>query len=44
MEEVGEFLKIVYQLRIAPEGKVVKKVKRRKKDTEDRARVNLLAF
>ena len=43
-EEVGEFLKIVYQLRIAPEGKVVKKVKRRKKDTEDRARVNLLAF
>lgn len=43
-EEVGEFLKIIYQLRIAPEGKVVKKVKRRKKDTEDRARVNLLAF
>ena len=24
-EEVGEFLKIVYQLRIAPEGKVVKR-------------------
>ena len=43
-EEVGEFMKIVYQIRIAPQGKVVKKVKRRRKDTEDRARLNLLAF
>lgn len=43
-EEVGDFLRIVYQLRLAPKGKVVKKVKRRRKDTEDGARMNLLAF
>ena len=43
-EEVGEYLLIVYHIHRDPEGKVVKKVKTRRKDTEERAKMNLLAF
>ena len=43
-EEVGEYLRIVYHIRRDQEGKVVKKVKTRRRDTEERAKMNLLAF
>ena len=43
-EEVGEYLRIVYRIHRDQEGKVVKKVKTRRKDTEERAKLNLLAF
>ena len=43
-EEVGEYLRIVYHIRRDQEGKVVKKVKTRRRDTEERAKLNLLAF
>ena len=43
-EEVGEYLRIVYPIRRDQEGKVVKKVKTRRRDTEERAKMNLLAF
>ena len=43
-EEVGEYLRIVYRIHREQEGKVVKKVKTRRKDTEERAKLNLLAF
>lgn len=42
--EVGEYLRIIYQIRRGPEGKVVKKVKTRRKETEERAKKTLLAF
>ena len=41
---VGEYLRIVYHIRRDQEGKVVKKVKTRRRDTEERAKMNLLAF
>lgn len=43
-EEVEEYLRIVYRIRREPDGPIVKKVKNRKQDTEDRAKKNLLAF
>ena len=43
-EEVAEYLRIIYRIHREPEGTVVKKVKTRRKETEDRARLNLLAF
>ena len=43
-EEVAEYLRIIYWIHREPEGTVVKKVKTRRKETEDRARLNLLAF
>ena len=43
-EEVGEYLRIVYHIRRDQEGKVVKKVKTRRRDTEERAKMNILAF
>ncbi|MFQ8841909.1 MAG: alpha/beta hydrolase [Clostridium fessum] len=43
-EEVAEYLRIIYRIHREPEGTVVKKVKARRKETEDRARLNLLAF
>lgn len=43
-EEVGEYLRIIYQIRREPEGKVVKKVKTRRRETEERAKATLLAL
>ena len=43
-EEVEEYLRIVYRIRREPEGTIVKRVKNRKQETEDRAKKNLLAF
>lgn len=43
-EEAGEFLRIVYQIKREPEGKVVKKVKTRRRSAEERAKNTLLAF
>lgn len=43
-EEIGDYLRIVYQIRREPEGKIVKKVKTRRRSTEERAKANLLAF
>ena len=43
-EEVGEYLRIVYHIRRDQEGKVVKRVKTRRRDIEERAKLNLLAF
>ncbi|MCI7262159.1 MAG: alpha/beta hydrolase, partial [Clostridiaceae bacterium] len=43
-EEAEEYLRIIYRIRREPEGTVVKKVKNRKPESEERARKNLLAF
>ena len=43
-EEVGEYLKLIYQIRREPEGRVVKKVKTGRREQESRARGHLLAF
>ena len=43
-EEVAEYLRIIYRIHREPEGTVVKKVKTRRRDTEERAKLNLLAF
>ena len=43
-DEVEEYLRIVYRIRREPDGIVVKKVKNRRRETEDRAKKNLLAF
>jgi len=43
-EEVGEYLRRIYRIRREPEGQIVKRVKTRRKETEERARKNLLAF
>lgn len=43
-EEAGEFLRIVYQIKREPEGKIVKKVKTRRRSAEERAKNTLLAF
>lgn len=37
-EEVGEYLRIIYQIHREPEGKVVKKVKTRRREAEERVR------
>ena len=41
---IEQNLRIIYRIHREPEGTVVKKVKTRRKETEDRARLNLLAF
>lgn len=43
-EEVGEYLRIIYRIRREPEGKVVKKVKTRRRESEERAKATLLAI
>lgn len=43
-EEVGEYLRIIYKIRREPDGTIVRKVKSGKRDTEERAKKNLLAF
>lgn len=43
-EEVGEYLRIIYRIHREPDGTVVKKVKSGKRETEERAKKNLLAF
>lgn len=43
-DEVEEFLRIVYHIQRKPEGKVVKKVKTRRREREDRARELILAM
>ena len=43
-EEAGAFFRVLYHIRREPMGQVVKKVKTRRKDLEDRAKNILLAF
>lgn len=43
-DEVKEFLRLIYHIRREPTGKVVKKVKTRRKDLEIRARNTILAL
>lgn len=43
-EEAEEYLRHIYQIHREPEGKIVKKVKNRKQETEERAKKTLLAF
>lgn len=43
-EEVGEFIGIIYHIQREPAGRVVKKVKTRRQDIENRARNTLLTF
>lgn len=42
--EAEVYLQKIYQIHREPEGRIVKKVKNRKQETEDRARKTLLAF
>ena len=42
--EVEEYLRRVYNIRREPEGTIVKKVKTRRKEAEDRTRKTLLSF
>lgn len=41
-DEVGEFLRIIYHIRREPEGKVVKKVKTRRRGAGERAKMRIL--
>lgn len=43
-DEVGEFLRIIYQIKREPEGKAVKRIKTKRRDIEERAKHTLLAF
>lgn len=43
-DEVEEYLRIIYKIQRKPEGVVVKRVKNRKRDIEERAKRNLLSF
>lgn len=43
-EEAEEYLQRIYRIQREPEGKLVKRVKNRKRETEERAKKTLLAF